>query len=149
MKLKERARKKKNSNSIACASLAILATLGNVLPQPAQAQSLPSIIDPGRIAVPEDNVKELSPYLGEREPAVVLEGAPEGASQIFFVLQDLQVRGVTVFSDEDIQFLYSGLLGQNISLAEVWRIAASLTQLYRREGFFLSKAFVPKQEIEG
>jgi hemolysin activation/secretion protein len=74
--------------------------------------------------------------------------APQGAKEINFVLKNVVVSGSTAFSEEKLKTLYQPYLGKNITLDIVWVIADKITALYREEGYFLSRAYVPAQEID-
>ena len=79
--------------------------------------------------------------------AAPLAPPPAGADQIKFVLRDLSVTGVTAYSTEDIAPFYQNFVGKEISLAQLWSIAAEITSKYRNDGYFLTRAIVPAQEI--
>jgi hemolysin activation/secretion protein len=59
----------------------------------------------------------------------------------------LQINGLTVFSAQDFTDLTSPLIGQKVSLAAIYQLAAEVTQHYRQAGYLLSYAYVPNQEI--
>ena len=73
--------------------------------------------------------------------------APAGAENIHFVLRGLHFEHVTVFSPQQLQDLYQPYIGQKVTLEVAWQIAGALTERYRQEGYFLSRAFVPAQEV--
>jgi hemolysin activation/secretion protein len=52
-----------------------------------------------------------------------------------------------VFVEEDLQAAYRDLVGQEVSLAEVYAAANALTAKYRNEGYILSRVVVPPQRI--
>jgi hemolysin activation/secretion protein len=74
--------------------------------------------------------------------------APEGAEAISFTLDRLNVTGVSVYSDEEVMSVYNDKLGQTITLADLYRIAADLTRQYRNDGYILTQVVVPAQTIE-
>jgi hemolysin activation/secretion protein len=73
---------------------------------------------------------------------------PPGAAEVRFVLTSLEIDGVTAFPPEQVQALYQAKLNTEISLADLYGIADGLNQLYRREGYILSRALVPEQKIQ-
>jgi hemolysin activation/secretion protein len=75
--------------------------------------------------------------------------APPGAETIRFVLRSLRIEGATAFSDEELRTFAAADLGQEITLARVYAIAAAITAKYREEGYFLSICIVPDQKISG
>jgi len=73
--------------------------------------------------------------------------APAGAGEVRFVLQSVQVDGVTAYSPAEIRASYADLLGTEITLARVYDIAGDLTRRYRNDGYVLSQVVVPEQAI--
>ncbi len=73
--------------------------------------------------------------------------APANAKNIFFQLNNVVVDGFTAFSDEDFKQIYGKYLNQRVSLDVAWKIASDITLLYRKNGYVLSLAYVPQQEL--
>lgn len=117
---------------------------------PALAQELRGSADPGRVenqvrkfeldqsAAPEVNV-----------PEVRVEGAPQGAENIRFVLKDLQIEGVTAYQPAELASIYQGDIGQTINLSRLYEIAAQITRKYRNDGYIITQTVVPAQTIDG
>ncbi|MBY0354142.1 MAG: hypothetical protein K2Q12_00245, partial [Rickettsiales bacterium] len=74
--------------------------------------------------------------------------APEGAEKITLLLKEVRLEGVTAFNATEMQSFYKESLGKTVTLDKVWQIAAAITAHYRKEQFFLSRAYLPAQEIE-
>lgn len=72
---------------------------------------------------------------------------PEGAKAIRFVLKDVTIEGATVYGAEELAAIYQADVGKQVTLDRVWAIAAAVTQRYRNDGYFLSRAYVPAQEV--
>lgn len=72
---------------------------------------------------------------------------PPGAAEIRFPLAAIELAGVTIYRPDDLRPLYQPLLGREVSLAELFRLADAITLRYRRDGYILSQALVPAQEI--
>lgn len=79
--------------------------------------------------------------------ALPLQQAPAGADTITFTLTALTIHGATVYAPQRLDDFYQGLQGRKISLADVFKIANDITALYRNDGYVLSRAIVPQQEI--
>jgi hemolysin activation/secretion protein len=119
---------------------------------PANAQPLPGAADPGRIIrdldpslqqpLPEETVPEMT------APLQTTSEAPEGSEDVTFVLKDLQFSGNTVFTREELASQKKELEGKTVSLKDMFDLAAYMTNEYRRRGYFLSRAYLPPQEIE-
>ena len=74
--------------------------------------------------------------------------APEQSKKIYFTLQHIRIEGMRAFTPEQIQPIYTDYLNKEITLDIAWLIAAQITNRYHDKGFFLSRAYVPKQQIE-
>lgn len=72
---------------------------------------------------------------------------PPEAEAIKFTLSAVTIQGSTVYGDQDLLPLYQELLGKEVSLGDVYRLAAALTLKYREDGYVLSKAVVPQQRV--
>ena len=112
-----------------------------VLPGPADINR----IAPGQSGIPpppSSSAKKIN-----IPPAPQLETpVPENAKNIHFILRGFWFEHVTVFSNQELKALYAPSVGKDVTLDIAWRIAAALTEKYRQEGYFLSRAFVPAQE---
>lgn len=73
---------------------------------------------------------------------------PEGAAEIMTLLHQINIEGVTVFPAAELQELYAPYLGREVPLDTVWKIAAALTDKYRNAGYFLSRAYIPAQNVD-
>lgn len=82
---------------------------------------------------------------GMEVPETAPSRAPAGAEQVRFVLQGLQIDGVTAYSAEEISTLYADKIGSEVSLADVYGIAAEIQRFYRDDGYFLTRAILPPQ----
>lgn len=77
------------------------------------------------------------------------QAAPAGSENIQFTLNNLRLDGVTAYKESDLRSVYAGSVGQTISLADLYGIAAALTNKYRNDGYILTQVIVPPQTIEG
>jgi hemolysin activation/secretion protein len=82
-------------------------------------------------------------------PQQVVPLMPEGADDIHFTLHSLTIEGMSAYSDADVHPLYAPYIGQDISLATLFKIMAALQQKYLEDGYTLTKVFIPNQNIEG
>jgi len=105
--------------------------------------------DPGQIqkriktpTAPRAPVGEIT--LPEPGPA---PGAAGSAAK--FVLVGVEITGSTIYPPAQLSFAYEAFLAKEISLKEVGKILASLTAKYRGDGYILSRAFAPPQNVEG
>lgn len=84
----------------------------------------------------------------ETQPVSPFATAPDSAKSVRLVLKSVKVEGVTAYDDERISGLYKDIIGKEVTLEAAWNISAQITKLYRDDGYFLSRAFIPAQEIE-
>jgi hemolysin activation/secretion protein len=114
---------------------------------PAAAQTVPPSVDPGR--VPQRFEPPRTPGVDTRitVPQIPTAAPPAQARQIRFVLRGVTVTGSTVYDAQQLQPLYQGLVGREVSLLEVYGIANQITARYRNDGYVLSQAVVPQQQI--
>src|SRR4029079_3942259 len=73
--------------------------------------------------------------------------APPGADKIMLVLRGVHVTGGTIYRPEQLAELYANMIGQTVTLAAVYDIAARITSKYGADGYVLSRAIVPPQEL--
>jgi hemolysin activation/secretion protein len=64
-----------------------------------------------------------------------------------FVLSAVNVEGATVFSSEELAQSFEPFLASQVGQAELGKIAADITERYRRAGYFLSYAVLPEQSV--
>lgn len=122
-------------------------------PLAAQAQVPDAALDqaaPGRVQQQFESqalTPKLSPTVQVRD--LILQEVPDGAEKIRFNLNSIQIDGVSVYGQNDLQSVYGDKLGQNISLAELYAISTALTNKYRNDGYILTQVIVPPQTIDG
>lgn len=116
----------------------------------ASAQDIRGGADPGRVQgqVPRLDLQDDS-STQVNVPEVRIEGAPQGADNIRFVLKDLQLEGVTAYSADELRSIYANDLGQTITLTRLYEIAGDITRKYRNDGYIITQTVVPAQTIDG
>ena len=63
---------------------------------------------------------------------------PDNAEELSLKLSSVIVEGSTVYAEDELARLYEDRIGQEIALAEVFRIADEITVKYRNDGYILS-----------
>lgn len=74
---------------------------------------------------------------------------PPGAKDLRFVLKEFAIEGATAFAPDELQPVYAGLVGREVSVAEVFEAANALELKYRNAGYVTSRVIVPQQTVEG
>lgn len=101
---------------------------GRVLEQPA----------PAPMAPPSSAVE---PQVEER-PAISL---PDNET---IAVRHIRITGATRLSEQALREQVSEIEGKTVSLATLQALAQSITHLYREQGYFLTRAYIPAQRIE-
>lgn len=65
-----------------------------------------------------------------------------------FTLAGILVEGATAYSNLEFLSLYRSYLGRRTTVQDLRDIAETITRHYQNDGYFLSHAFVPAQNIE-
>jgi hemolysin activation/secretion protein len=122
--------------------------------QRAEAQEPRPALDPSRL------FNELDTLLKQRErrdnstvpiaaPSVAESTPLEKRGKPLFRLQKIVVEGATAISPEAIEGVYAPYLGKDVTAADLGNIALAVSELYRSQGFHLSRAIFPPQDIAG
>ncbi|WP_435640266.1 ShlB/FhaC/HecB family hemolysin secretion/activation protein [Micavibrio aeruginosavorus] len=133
-------------------ALILAALMGASAPAYAQVPAAEvGTASPGRVQeqVPKPDFKDrgVMPSVEVDRPQV--QAAPAGSENIKFTLNNLRLDGVTAYQESDLRSVYADSVGQTISLADLYGIAAAMTNQYRNDGYILTQVIVPPQTIEG
>lgn len=83
-------------------------------------------------------------------PASAREATPSAApAQARFVLTSVTVDGVSAYPLKDLAPLYASYLAREITMDDLVKIAQAITDKYRADGYFLTRAIVPPQPPGG
>lgn len=72
---------------------------------------------------------------------------PRAVDEIEFSITRIKVTGATHFPEERWRAIFATLEGQKIVLSDLRNAASKLEDLYRAEGFFLTRVFIAPQEV--
>src|SRR2546423_3401390 len=83
-------------------------------------------------------------------PAISVPGieAPPGAAETKLVIRQIRIVGATVYTAAQLAELYADLVGKTVTLQAVYDLAQRITAKYGGEGYVLSRAIVPVQELD-
>lgn len=115
---------------------------------PAIAQSIPPHAQPG---IAERELTDPPRPKSSRDiaiPKAAAERVPDGAENVSFVLRSISISGSSVYSDDDLLEVFEPLIDQEINLAAIFAVANKITEKYSNDGYALSIAFVPVQDIK-
>jgi hemolysin activation/secretion protein len=129
-----------------CRFFAVLAML--CFPAVAAAQVVPPSAQPGR-----ERDRFVDPQAPRAQPGgtIGLPGtvAPPGADGIRLTIGRIVVTGATVYTEADLAPLYADLVGPEVSVSAIYEIARRITAKYGADGYVLSRAAVPPQNLGG
>lgn len=109
---------------------------------------IPSSFDPRKVEqalkTPRPNLLE---HFSKTRSSRPTQAIPEGAEKIEFTLNEIKIEGAQAI---DLGRLLAGwqyTSGNRITVADVYRLAHEITRIYATEGYELSFAIVPEQNI--
>ena len=129
------------------ASTLTLIALGALTPTLSLAQVVPDAgtfireLETEPTPVPErDN---LNVQLPEQPPAPITEGGPA------LLVERFTLTGNQAIGTDTLLALIDDLTGTQVTLGELQQAAARITAYYRAQGYFLSRAYLPQQDVTG
>jgi hemolysin activation/secretion protein len=128
--------------------LLVFLALASTMTTAARAQVIPPSDQPGRER--ERFVQPPTPQVQPAGPTVTLPStvAPKGAEKVFLVVRGVEITGSTVYGPKELAPLYAELVGRRVSLAAVYALAQRITARYGDDGYVLSRAIVPPQQLD-
>jgi hemolysin activation/secretion protein len=119
---------------------------------PGFAQAPPNTIIPPSEQPGRERERFTEPQAPRAEPAgprIALPStvAPKGAEKIRLKIRAVRIEGVTVYRPEDLKLLYQDLIGREVALSAVYDLAQRITAKYGIDGYVLSRAIVPPQNL--
>src|SRR5215831_9891035 len=111
------------------------------------AQVIPPSEQPGR-----ERFRFTEPAPSRAEPAgprVSVPGmvAPEGADKVRLNIRGVEIEGATVYRPDELQLLYGDMTGHEVTLSAVYDLAHRIKAKYGADGYVLSRAIVPPQNL--
>ena len=107
-----------------------------------------------RVPLPGQVEREFTPPPALRPPprplptVPALPAVPPRAPDVRLTVREIGVDGMTVYSMTDLAPYLAPLLGREVTLDDIYKVAAELTAKYVADGYFLSRVVVPAQEIQ-
>jgi hemolysin activation/secretion protein len=113
----------------------------------AMAQPVPPSAQPGRER--ERFTPPTAPLSEPGGPAISLPStvAPPGADRIKVRVRGIVILGMTVYTKEQVAPLYADLIGKQVPLQAIYDLAQRITSKYGNDGYVISRAIVPPQEL--
>jgi hemolysin activation/secretion protein len=125
----------------------VAALIAGLFSGAALAQVVPPSEQPGR-----ERERFVEPPAARAQPggpSVTLPSttAPAGAEKITVVIRRIEVTGSTVYREADFAPLYADLVGREVPLTAIYELAQRITTKYGADGYVLSRAIVPPQNL--
>ena len=95
--------------------------------------------------VPTSSKKEVQPGIGLPS---ALTKPPSASDNQTISVSKIEVIGASSVDSVELRPLISKVEGRSVTLSELNNLCTTITDLYRRKGYFLSRAYVPQQEIQ-
>jgi hemolysin activation/secretion protein len=80
-------------------------------------------------------------------PTVPTTAPPPNAANIHLQVQAIEIQGATVYPPAELQALAAPYSNRTISVADLFQLADEITAKYRNDGYVLSRAVVPAQNL--
>lgn len=114
-------------------------------PVAAQELRLPSEVDISRERVPLDVPQRSDFELRIQTPEK--SAVPRSVDELQFSIRDINVEGAAHYPAAEVDTYFKPLIGRTITLEELREAAARLEARYREDGYFLTRVFVPPQQV--
>ncbi len=112
--------------------------------------AVPNAFDPGQMQknLQKENFNRKktaqAPISNEVKPHAPIPGA----EAIKFKLNQVIITGNTIFTEAELQSIFTSSLHKEISVADLQSLVQQISTYYRNAGYILSRAFLPPQEIK-
>jgi hemolysin activation/secretion protein len=135
-------------HAVAVALAMVSVSFAAVAQVPPGAQIVPPSDQPGRER--ERFMPPAAPLAQPGGPTISVPGieAPPGAAETTLVIRQIRITGATVYSSAQLAELYADMIGQRVTLQAVYELAGRITAKYGGDGYVLSRAIVPVQELD-
>jgi len=119
----------------------------NPLLSAAQAPAVPPATEPGRLQQQFQPLTQPGAPPAINLPAVPTTTPPPNAANIRLQVQAIEIQGASVYSPAEMQALTAPYTNRTISVADLFQLADDITAKYRNDGYVLSRALVPAQNL--
>jgi len=124
-------------------SCAISALAANVLPGAASPGTVRQSLSKQNPNSPPAASQLQSPTVPQPQQAA----ASAAAQKVTFKLEQIKLIGNHIYSTEELSAIYKDKLHKVISVADLFQIEEDITAFYRNNGYILSRAILPPQQL--
>ncbi|MCM8765828.1 MAG: hypothetical protein NC920_03175 [Candidatus Omnitrophica bacterium] len=111
--------------------------------EPAKEEKLERELEKERLLREKIEKKIEKPEIKEEKPPEV---APPVREEKVFI-KKIEVTGVTFFKEEEIRKIVEPYENKELTLREMQKVADLITDLYRKNGYITSRAYIPPQDL--
>ena len=134
--------------SALAAATALLALPASAAPGDFQPSDVPSSVqDISRQRVPVLPLPS-TPDFNLRLQTPEKSAIPRAVEELLFEIKAVRVSGNTLFSQDEIDAVFSSAVGPAVTLAALRDSAEKLESRFRERGYFLTRVFVPPQQVK-
>jgi len=117
--------------------------------------SIPSNVDPGfinadikmKLAEPPREKKDETPVVDFSK--IITQENIDSLQSDKFLLNKINFTGNTVLKTKELEELSKNLIGKEITLEDIGKLINEINQIYKKEGYLTSTAYILPQVIEG
>lgn len=109
------------------------------------SQQLPDAGTQLRQIAPVPQPVRPAPELRIQSPETPVQAGVEGGVKI--VVSSVQIEGATAFAASELLAQSGFQPGSELDLSQLRALAVRITDFYRREGFFVARAYLPAQDV--
>ncbi len=125
--------------------ISVLVSLSGV----AWSQQIPGEARPGAV---EKSLQAAPPPRPATLPEIPVDederGVLKGGEGVKFTLKDVTFADNWIFSSDQLKDLVKEYLGKTIEVSDLAKLTALITDFYKKNGYFLSRAYIPPQRIK-
>ncbi len=114
----------------------------------AEIRAIHEQIDPARFPVQDEETLLPQSTTTRISVPITPETKLPDAEKVTFKLKQIKVRGSDILAKEQVTAVYQPYLNKKVSVATLQKIVQQITVLYRNEGYVLTQAVLPPQEID-
>jgi hemolysin activation/secretion protein len=130
------------TRTLISAALLVQATSALAVNLPDAGQSIRTLEPENRYQPSDFNLNLQAPSADNKAAA-----RPSGGATI--KVNKFMVEGNTVVPSSALEPIIAGAEGKDLTLGEIQEVADTISDYYHKQGFFLAKAYLPRQEIDG
>lgn len=145
-------RRKSGGGTLPPSSSALIAgVVAALCAGPAVAQQIPTRLPSGaepRLEAPKPVLPLPSgPGGAISVPSTPAAEAPPGAENYRLTLKAVTIEGATAYPAADLSPYYAQLVGREVTVADLFKVANEIEVRYRKDGYITSRVIVPAQTI--